>query len=122
MRTNKPIVVFVGNDDRATELMEASNTYVLGAPTLRDALAQTIFSMPDAIVIDATPENMKLAEDVFYHLRTIQHPNIVLLSNVPASWDTSRVNNVSILPNETTVEDLAMHLNQVLTGVMEPAS
>ena len=122
MRTNKPIIVFVGDDNRATEFMEASDGYVLGAPTLRDALAQTIFSMPDAIIIDAAPENMTVAEDVFFHLRTIQHPTIVLLSDVPGRWDTARVKNVSILPNDSAAADIATHLNLVLNGTLEPAS
>jgi hypothetical protein len=121
MRTNKPIIVFVGDDDRATEFMEASGTYVLGAPTLRIALAQTVFSFPNAIIIDATPENIQLAEDVYFHLRTIQHPNIVVLTDTPQRWDTQSVNNVSILPGDTSHEELTRHLQLVLAGALEHA-
>jgi hypothetical protein len=121
MRTNKPVIVFVGDDNRATEFMETSGTYVLGAPTSRIALAQTVFSFPDAIIIDATPENMQLAEDVYFHLRTIKHPAIVLLSDVPALWDTQAVSNVTILPTSTSHEEVAKHMRLTLSGALEPA-
>ena len=121
MRSNQPVIVFVGDDDRATEFMEASGTYVLGAPTSRIALAQTVFSFPNAIIIDATPENMQLAEDVYFHLRTIDHPTIIVLSDAPARWDTAAVSSVSILPSSTSHEDVAKHLRLALAGTLEPA-
>lgn len=121
MRTTKPILVFVGDDNRATEFMEASDTYVLGAPTLRIALAQTVFSFPDVIIIDASPENMQLAEDTFAHLRSIQHAAIVLLSDTPQQWDTARVDNVSIVANDISHEDLANHVQRVLAGELQVA-
>lgn len=113
MRYNKPIIVFVGDDDRATDFMEASGMYVLGAPTLRIALAQTIFSYPDAIVIDGAADNMLLAEDAFFHLRSIEHPPMVVLSDAPGRWETEGKNPVIILPNATSNEVLTDTLRQV---------
>jgi hypothetical protein len=122
MRSNKPVIVFVGDDDRATDFMEATDTYVLGAPTLRIALAQTIFSYPDAIVIDAQPANMPMAEEVFSHLQTIAHPPLVLLSDEPGRWDTRTINTVTILPNDATHEALAEAVYQMVNGHIEAAS
>jgi hypothetical protein len=122
MRTNKPIIVYVGNEDRATDFMEASDTYVLGAPTLRIALAQTVFSFPNAIIIDAAPEYTRLAEAVLSHLHTITHPPIILLSDDRDSWDTTDIDDVTILPQTTTYQAIAAHLRGVLTGELEAAS
>ena len=122
MRTNKPIIVYVGNEDRATDFMEASDTYVLGAPTLRIALAQTVFSFPNAIIIDAAPEYTQLAEEVLSHLHTIKHPPIVLLSDERDAWDTEDIEDVTILPQNSTYQAIAAHLRRILAGELEAAS
>ena len=122
MRTNKPIIVYVGNEDRATDFMEASDTYVLGAPTLRIALAQTVFSFPNAIIIDAAPEYARLAEEVLSHLHTIKHPPIILLADNAAGWNTEDIDEVTILPQNTSYSAIAAHLCGILTGELEAAS
>ena len=122
MRTNKPIIVYVGDEDRATDFMEASDTYVLGAPTLRIALAQTVFSFPNAIIIDAAPEYTRLAEEVLSHLHTIKHPPIVLLADDAADWDTDEIDDVTVLPQNSTYQALATHLRRILAGELEAAS
>ena len=122
MRTNKPIIVYVGDENRATDFMEASDTYVLGAPTLRIALAQTVFSFPNAIIIDASPEYANLAEEVLSHLHTIKHPPIVLLSDDRNGWDTEDIADVCILPQTSTYQAIAAHLRRILAGELEAAS
>ena len=122
MRTNKPIIVYVGDENRATDFMEASDTYVLGAPTLRIALAQTVFSFPNAIIIDAAPDYVQLAEAVLSHLHTIKHPPIVLLSDDRNVWDTEDIADVCILPQTSTYQAIAAYLRGVLSGELEAAS
>jgi hypothetical protein len=123
MRTNQPIIVFVGDDDRATAFMEVSDTYVLGAPTLRIALAQTIFSFPNAIIIDGTAPNRELAAEVLSHLHTITHPPIILISDVTDNWwDTEDIADVTILRHTTSYEVVAAQLRRILSGELETVS
>ena len=121
MRTNKPITVFVGDDNRATDVMEIGGLYVYGAPTLRIALAQTIFSLPDAIVIDASEANLQLADETYAHLGTIQHPPLVVLSDEPNRWDTSNMNTVTILPANAAPSEIAAAVGHSIRKQLEPA-
>lgn len=118
MRTNDPVVVFVGDDNRATDVMEIGGLYVYGAPTLRIALAQTIFSFPNAIVIDASGANLQLAKETYTHLLTIQHPPLVVLSDDASQWDTQVV---SILPGNASPVEIAAAVGQVIRKQLEPA-
>ncbi|MCA9913642.1 MAG: hypothetical protein KC496_09850 [Anaerolineae bacterium] len=119
---NQHIMLYIGTDNRHEQFAADGNWIVFHAPTMRDALAQTIFSHPDVIVIDAGSD-MLLAEDSFYHLRTIQHPPILLLSNMPNRWDTRRFKNpVSVLPEDSAHAEIANALVAMLEGkVATPA-
>jgi len=119
MNKKNPVIVYVGNDDRATDFMEASDTYVLGAPTLQIALAQIMFSNPDAIIIDATPENMLIAEDTYFHLRTLRNLPVVVLSDMPGRWDTTKHQEVSVLLNDASAEEIMAELQH--SGTQELA-
>ena len=75
---HNPVVVYVGTKEQSEAFAKEQDMPVYGENTMLGALAQTIFSYPDAIVVDAS-ENMLLAEDTFFHLRTIEHPPIVIM-------------------------------------------
>ncbi len=119
---NQHIMLYIGTDSRHEQFAADDQWIIFQAPTLRDALAQTIFSHPDVIVIDAG-SNMLLAEDSFYHLRTIDHPAILLLSNMPNRWDTRRFKNpVCVLPENSNHAEIADALVSMLEGkVATPA-
>jgi len=116
------VMLVIGSGTLHKEL--ATDGWVIfNAPTLRDALAQTIFSYPDVIVIDAG-NDMLLAEDAFYHLRTIEHPPILLLSDMPNRWDMRRFtkNPVCVLPEDSTTNTILSALHSMLQGdVVTPA-
>ena len=100
MNQSKPVIVYVGNEADSTQFTNDSGWVVFAAPALRDALAQTIFSYPDAIVIDAT-HDMVLAEDTYYHLRTINHPPIIILSDMPLRWHMPKNAPVTVISPNT---------------------
>lgn len=112
MNKKTQVLVYVGDDERSTNFMEASNTYVLGAPTLRIALAQIMFSNPDAVIIDAMPENMLLAEDTYFHMRTLRNIPVVILSDMLERWDTVGDYPVSIVPNDANPEEILIALGK----------
>lgn len=115
MINNNPLIVFVGDQKKSERFAAASNMKVFGASSLRDALGQTIFSYPDAIVIDAA-DDMLRAEDSFFHLRTINHPPLVILSDVPGRWDTRKRGVVHILPEDSSPTDIANFIRSILRG------
>lgn len=100
MNHSKPVIVHVGNEADSTQFANDSGWIVFAAPALRDALAQTIFSYPDAIVIDAT-HDMVVAEDTYYHLRTINHPPIIILSDMPLRWKMPKNGSVTVISPNT---------------------
>lgn len=110
---HKNVVVYVGEKAQAEAFAESTNIVVYGADTMRDALAQTIFTYPDAIIIDAS-ENMLRAEDSYFHLRTINHPPIVLLSNMPWRWETEHRGKVAILPENSDLQSIAYTIQELL--------
>ena len=112
MKTN-PVVVFVSNDEKSQATMTDNNMLVFRADTLRDALAQIVFSYPDVIVIDAS-DDMLRAEDVYFHLRSIQHPPVLILSDVPARWDTAQVDNARVLPQDSDMVSVIAEINSLL--------
>lgn len=111
---HKPVVVYVADKAQSEAFEQETDIRSYGADTMRDALAQTIFTYPDAIVIDAS-DDMLRAENTYFHLRTIQHPPIVLLSNMPHRWDTeNRGAEVVILPEASDYETIAETIKELL--------
>lgn len=102
---NNPIVVFVTDDEQSQAAMQDSNLLIFAAQTTRDALAQVVFSYPDIIVIDAR-DDMLRAEDVYFHLRSIEHPPVVILSDMPQRWDTSRSQRITVLPEDSNMQTI----------------
>jgi DNA-binding response OmpR family regulator len=100
-----PVIVFVSSKERAEEFKTVSGFQVFAAPTMRDALAQTIFSYPDAVIIDAAYD-MVLADDSYYHLRTIEHPPLIILSDASLRWERRGGGMVVILPESSDDETL----------------
>lgn len=105
MNQSKPVIVYVGNEADSTQFTHESGWVVFAASSLRDALAQTIFSYPDAIVIDAM-HDMVLAEDTYYHLRTINHPPIIILSDMPLRWKMPKNEPVTVISPNISSYDL----------------
>lgn len=93
---NNPVVVFVAGEKRSQEFKNNSNLVTFNSNTFHNALAQVIFSHPDVIVIDAS-EDMLRAEDTFFHLRSITHPPIIMLSNLRQRWDTRGEKDVIVM-------------------------
>ena len=114
MKSN-PVIVFVADNDRSEAFMKDSNLVTFGVDTFRAALSQVIFSYPDVIVIDAS-DDMLRAEDTFFHLRTINHPPIIVLSNIPNRWDMKGGNPVIVMPEDTPDYQLDEMIRAVLTG------
>ena len=114
MNQSKPVIVYVGNEADSTQFKNESGWVVFSAPALRDALAQTIFSYPDAIVIDAT-HDMVVAEDTYYHLRTINHPPIIILSDMPLRWNMPKDVPVTVISPNTNSYDLMATINDYLS-------
>ena len=112
---NNPVVVFVTDDNRSQAFIEATNLVTFGANTMRDALSQVIFSYPDAIVINASKEMLR-AEDTFFHLRTINHPPIIVLSNVVGRWEMNGGNSVTILPEGSSDMAIEETISAILAG------
>jgi hypothetical protein len=100
-----PVIVFVSSKERAEEFKMASGFEVFAAPAMRDALAQTIFSYPDAIIIDAAYD-MVVADDSYMHLRTIEHPPLIILSDMSLRWERRGGGVVVILPENSNDEDI----------------
>lgn len=103
---NNPVIVYVGAASSRDALAQASGWNVLGATTFREALSQVIYSHPDLVILDAQ-HDMLVAEDTFFHLRTIQHPPILVLTNVPGRWETTgRHGRVALMPCTNTDEKM----------------
>ena len=100
-----PVIVFVSSKERAEEFKMASGFEVFAAPAMRDALAQTLFSYPDAIVIDSAYD-MLVADDSYYHLRTIEHPPLIVLSDMSLRWERRGGGMVAILPENSSSDDI----------------
>lgn len=115
---HNPVVVYVGTKEQSEAFAKNNDVIVYGAATMRDALAQTVFSYPDAIVINAS-EDMLLAEDTFFHLRTIVHPPIVMLSNMPWRWETKRGDTVIVLQQDSDHETIAQTILDTLTKAIQ---
>jgi hypothetical protein len=112
--THNPVIVYVADKAQSEAFARNTDIVVYGADTMRNALAQTIFTYPDAIVIDAS-EDMLRAEDTFFHLRTIEHPPIVILSNMPQRWETeNRGARVVILPENSPYQSIAQTVYDLL--------
>lgn len=118
---HNPVVVYVGTKEQSETFAKSNNMVVYSAATMRDALAQTIFSYPDAIVVNAF-ENMLLAEDTFFHLRTIEHPPIVMLSNMPWRWEIKSGNEVRVLRQDTEHEIVAQAVLDIIGKSVKVAS
>jgi hypothetical protein len=109
-----PVIVFVSSKERAEEFMAVSNFEVFAAPTMRDALAQTLFSYPDAIVIDASYD-MVVADDSYFHLRTIEHPPLIVLSDMSLRWERRGGGMVIILPETSSNDDICTAIQSLDT-------
>ena len=112
---NNPVVVFVADEKRSQEFIDNTNIVTFGADNMHDALAQVIFSYPDVIVIDAR-DNMLRAEDTFFHLRSINHPPIVMLSNLRQRWDTSGENDVVVMSEYSATYEIEETIRSILSG------
>ncbi|MEM9952063.1 MAG: hypothetical protein AAF846_10705 [Chloroflexota bacterium] len=112
---NQPVIVFVTDADRSQAFTTDTNLVVFGADNMRDALAQTIFSYPDVIVIDSASDMLR-AEDTFFHLRTINHPPIIMLSNIVGRWEMQRGNPVVIMPEDSTDYQIEETVRAILAG------
>lgn len=112
---NNPVVVFVTDDNRSQAFMKATDLVTFGADNMRDALSQVIFSYPDVIVIDASQEMLR-AEDTFFHLRTINHPPIIVLSNVVGRWEMHGGNPVIIMPEDSSDYQIEETIRAVLAN------
>jgi hypothetical protein len=104
--SHNPVIVFVSGKEQAEAFKVVSGFEVFAAATLRDALAQTLFSYPDAIVIDSSYD-MILADDSYYHLRTIEHPPLIVLSDMSLRWEQHGGGQVIILPENSSHETIA---------------
>ena len=112
---NNPVVVFVTDDNRSQAFITATSLVTFGADTMRDALSQVIFSYPDVIVIDAS-QNMLRAEDTFFHLRTINHPPIIVLSNVVGRWEMHTGNSVIVMPEDSSDFQIEETIRAIMAG------
>jgi hypothetical protein len=113
---HNPVIVYVGTKEQSETFAKNNNMIVFGAATMRDALAQTIFSYPDAIVVNAS-EDMLLADDTFFHLRSIEHPPIVMLSNMPWCWETEGGASVVVLRQNSEHETVSQTVHDMLAKV-----
>jgi hypothetical protein len=103
---HNPVIVFVSSTENAEAFKAVSGYEVFAAPAMRDALAQTLFSYPDAIVIDSSYD-MLVADDSYYHLRTIEHPPLIVLSDMSLRWERHGGGQVVILPENSSYEAIA---------------
>jgi hypothetical protein len=118
---HNPVVVYVGNEEQSTSFAKDHSMIVYGEDTMRGALAQSIFSYPDAIVINASEDNMLLADDTFFHLRSIEHPPIVILSNMPWRWETERGGSVVVLRQNSEHETVSQAIHDILAKYVKVA-
>lgn len=112
---NQPLIVFVTDDHRSKAMANNSDLIVFGSPIFRDALAQVIFSYPDVIVLDAASDMLR-AEDTFFHLRTINHPPIIVLSDVVGRWDMNGGNPVIVMPEDSSDYQIEETVRMILAG------
>lgn len=118
---NQTVIVFVTDEDRSQEFTKETNLVVFGADKFRDALSQTIFSYPDAIVIDASSDMLR-AEDTFFHLRTINHPPIVVMSNIIGRWEMRTGNPVVVIPEDSTDYQIEEAVRALIAGNIKAVS
>ncbi len=66
---------------------------------LLKALAQYVFCFPDLVVLDATVER-DLAEAVFFHLRSVDAPALLVLTEAttPGPWEGMPSPKVTVIP------------------------
>jgi len=112
---NQPVVVFVADADRSQAFAKDASVIVFGADNFRNALSQVIFSYPDVVVLDAR-DNVMRAEDTLFHLRTIEHPAIVILSDVPQRWDTVSKTPIIVLGVDSSHQAIEQAVLAVLAG------
>jgi hypothetical protein len=84
-------LLYVGDSARGEQLQTSATSrgWNLLRPTeLLEALALYVFCFPDLVVLDATVER-DLAEAVFFHLRSVEAPALLVLTETttPGPWD-----------------------------------
>jgi hypothetical protein len=92
-------IVFVGNPDRGRRLEREVETYgwrVSVASTVKMALAEYVFFMPDIVILDEFPES-NLARSVCFHLRSIHASQILGLSKSSNAFKFNYLNSLSVI-------------------------
>jgi hypothetical protein len=92
-------IVFVGNPVQGKLLERDVETYgwrVSVASTVKMALAEYVFFMPDLVILDEFPES-NLARSVCFHLRSIHARPILGLSKSSIALKFNHLNSLSVI-------------------------
>ncbi len=95
-------LLYVGDSAQGDQLQTSATSrgWNLLRPTeLMEALALYVFCFPDLVVLDATVD-CDLAEAVFFHLRSVDAPALLVLTEAttPGPWDGLPSPAVTVIP------------------------
>jgi|GEM_PF-1422694 len=95
-------LLYVGYSAQGDQLQTSATSRgwnFLRPTALLEALALYVFCFPDLVVLDATVER-DLAEAVFFHLRSIDAPALLVLTEatIPGPWDGLPSPTVTVIP------------------------
>ncbi|MFP4435722.1 MAG: hypothetical protein ACLFVO_00435 [Chloroflexaceae bacterium] len=103
-------LLYVGDSDQGDQLQTSATSRgwnVLRPTELLEALALYVFCFPDLVVLDATVER-DLAEAVFFHLRSVDAPALLVLTEAttPGPWDGLPSPAVTVIPPTAQADEL----------------
>lgn len=127
MSQQHPTLVFVGDQERAyslNQLVEAHGWTVLAPDEMMEALAMVVFEYPDMVIIEDAPDNT-MAQDVYAHLRSIDFPGLLVLTDRPEIWDLNAHSEEALLlrtPASVLVDEVAARITADITSLpFQPA-
>lgn len=127
MSQQHPTIVFVGDHERAdglNQLVEAHGWTVLEPQEMMEALAMVVFEYPDMVIIEDAPDN-PTGHEVYAHLRSIDFPGLLVLTDRPEVWDLDTHPEETLLlrtPASVLVDEVAARINTPVSSLpFQPA-
>lgn len=103
-------ILYVGDTGRGQALQASANEHgwdVLLPGEMLEALAMYVFFFPDLVILDAAA-NRDMAEAVFFHLRSVEAPELLVLADASGQgpWATVPPPEVAIMSPQVRMDEL----------------
>lgn len=118
MSKTHPIILVIGDGKTRRDLYTWASDYdwhIISSDEMMDALAQYMFYVPDIILIDDAADAV-LADDVYFHLRSIDAQPVLVLSDLPGRWSIPAGASIQILPTCSDERAIVRAITQLVQG------